>query len=64
MIVYFSGGSSIPETQINEPALMPSYYVNVDPTLADKKKKNKPDARFRKMMVARIATKKSKKKGK
>lgn len=35
---------------------MVSFYVNVDTLLGDRKKHNKPDARFRKLLVARELT--------
>ena len=69
MIFYYSGGSPIVETTLKDPAIMPSFFVNVDTALKDRKKDNKPDARLRKLFDARRLTKsrqgtKAKKKGK
>lgn len=46
MIVFFSGGSPIPEVNLDHPTIMLSYYVNVGET-------GRPDRRLRKAMVYR-----------
>jgi hypothetical protein len=51
MILYFSGGSAIVETSQKNPAIMLSYFVNVN--LAN----NKPDSRLRKAIAIRSAKK-------
>jgi hypothetical protein len=48
MIVYLSGGSSIPETHLPTPTIMLSYYVNAS------KATNEPDRRLREILEARM----------
>ena len=52
MRIFFSGGSPIPESSIDHPDLMLSFFVNV--------KKGKPDARFKRLMKLRKKDKKEK----
>jgi len=41
--IFFSGGSPIPESNLNKPPIMPSYIINA--------RNNKPDARLRALMT-------------
>lgn len=50
MIIFYSGGSAIAETGIDDPAIMLSYYVTV--------KKGKPDKRLRRILDIRKRAKK------
>lgn len=62
MILVFSGGGTpwVPEMQLENPAVMPSFWWYCSTKGKLDKSNPKPDARFRKLLKARI---KSKKKG-
>lgn len=51
MIIFFSGGSPIPEAQIKNPNIMLSFFVNRN------KKDGGPDSRMRRVLKARRKSK-------